>query len=64
MTGNAGYQLNAALVQEMTLQSSGISAEGNAEGVLINMIPKEGGNTFSGQRRRPVHEPAPRAATT
>ena len=48
MTGNAGYQLNAALVQEMTLQSSGISAEGNAEGVLINMIPKEGGNTFSG----------------
>ena len=48
MTGNAGYQLNAALVQEMTLQSSGISAEGNAEGVLINMIPKEGGNIFSG----------------
>ena len=48
MTGNAGYQLNAALVQEMTLQSSGISAEGNADGVLINMIPKEGGNTFSG----------------
>ena len=48
MTGNAGYQLNAALVQEMTLQSSGISAEGNAEGMLINMIPKEGGNTFSG----------------
>ena len=48
MTGNAGYQLNAALVQEMTLQASGISAEGNAEGVLINMIPKEGGNIFSG----------------
>ena len=48
MTGNTGYQLNSALVQEMTLQSTGISAEGNAEGVLINMIPKEGGNTFSG----------------
>jgi hypothetical protein len=48
MTGNTGYMLNAALVQEMTLQSTGISAEGNAEGVLINMIPKEGGNVFAG----------------
>src|SRR5688572_15985094 len=48
MTGNNGYILNTALVQEMTLQSSGISAEGNSEGILVNMIPKEGGNTFSG----------------
>jgi hypothetical protein len=47
-SGNTGYTLNAALVQEMTLQSSGISAEGNTEGVLINLIPKEGGNTFAG----------------
>ena len=48
MTGNTGYMLNMALVQEMTLQSSGISAEGNAEGILMNMIPKEGGNAFAG----------------
>ena len=48
MTGNAGYQLNPALVSEMTLQASGITAESNAEGVLINMVPKEGGNLFSG----------------
>jgi hypothetical protein len=48
MTGNTGYMLNTALVQEMTLQASGISAEGNAEGILVNMIPKEGGNSFSG----------------
>ena len=48
MTGNTGYQLNTALVQEMTLQASGISAEGNAEGMLINLIPKEGGNAFTG----------------
>ncbi|NOT26134.1 MAG: TonB-dependent receptor [Acidobacteria bacterium] len=48
MTGNTGYQLNSALVQEMTLQSTGISAEGNAEGILVNLIPKEGGNVFSG----------------
>ncbi len=48
MTGNTGYQLNTALVQEMTLQASGISAEGNAEGILVNLIPKEGGNRFAG----------------
>ncbi|HTI41083.1 MAG TPA: carboxypeptidase regulatory-like domain-containing protein [Vicinamibacterales bacterium] len=48
MTGNAGYQLNPALVSEMTLQASGITAEGNAEGVLINMVPKEGGNQYAG----------------
>src|ERR1044071_7397245 len=48
MTGNAGYQLNPALVSEMTLQASGITAEGNAEGVLINMGPKDGGNLFAG----------------
>ena len=48
MTGNAGYQLNPALVSEMTLQASGITAEGNAEGVLINMVPKDGGNLFAG----------------
>src|SRR6266513_3928902 len=48
MTGNAGYQLNPALVSEMTLQASGITAEGNAEGVLINMVPKDGGNVFAG----------------
>ena len=48
MTGNAGYQLNPALVSEMTLQASGITAEGNAEGVLINMVPRDGGNQFAG----------------
>ena len=32
----------------MTLQASGITAEGNAEGVLINMVPKDGGNVFAG----------------
>ena len=32
----------------MTLQASGISAEGNAEGMLINLVPKDGGNKFAG----------------
>src|SRR5437762_188240 len=30
------------------LQSSGISAESNADGSVVNMIPKEGSNGFSG----------------
>src|ERR1041385_1435844 len=32
----------------MTLQASGITGEGNAEGVLINRVPKEGGNQYAG----------------
>jgi hypothetical protein len=46
--GNFSYQLNSAIVQEITVQTSGISAEGHADGMLVNIIPKEGGNTFAG----------------
>jgi hypothetical protein len=46
-SGNSSYQLNAAVIQEMTAQTSGISAEVNADGAVMNIIPKEGGNTFS-----------------
>ena len=35
-------------MQETVLSTSGISAETNADGVQINLVPKEGGNTFSG----------------
>ena len=45
-SGNSSYQLNAAVVEEMALQTSGISAEVNADGPVMNVIPKEGGNTF------------------
>ena len=34
---------------------SGISAESNADGVVVNMIPKEGGNSFSVQPSGSVH---------
>jgi hypothetical protein len=44
--GNFGITPNLAMVEEVTLQTSGISAESNADGALVNMIPKEGGNTF------------------
>ena len=47
-SGNSSYQINAAAVQEMVLQTSGISADTNADGPVVNIIPKEGGNTFSG----------------
>ena len=45
-SGNSSYQINAAVVEEMVLQTSGISAEVNADGPVMNVIPKEGGNTF------------------
>ena len=33
------------MVQEISVQTSGISAESNADGSVVNMIPKEGGNS-------------------
>ena len=44
--GNSSYQVNAAIVEEMVLQTSGISAEVNADGPVMNVVPREGGNTF------------------
>ena len=46
--GNQGYNQNQETVQETVLSTSGITAETNADGVQINLVPKEGGNTFSG----------------
>ncbi len=34
--------------QEMTYQTSGVNAENSGGGVTLNMVPKEGGNRFSG----------------
>ena len=47
-SGNSSYQLNAASVEEMVMQTAGISADTNADGPVLNIIPKEGSNTFSG----------------
>jgi hypothetical protein len=47
-SGNQGYIPNSALVEEISVQTSGISAESNADGAVVNMIPKVGGNTFAG----------------
>jgi hypothetical protein len=45
-SGNSSYQINAAVVEEMVLQTSGISAEVNADGPVMNIVPKEGSNSF------------------
>ena len=39
---------NDAMNQEMSYQTSGIGAETSSGGVRLNMIPREGGNRFSG----------------
>ena len=45
-SGNNSYQLNAASVEEMVMSTSGISADTNADGIVVNIVPKEGGNNF------------------
>ncbi len=45
-SGNSSYQLNAAAVEEMVMSTSGISADTNADGLVVNVVPKEGSNTF------------------
>jgi hypothetical protein len=44
-SGNNSYQLNAASVEEMVMSTSGISADTNADGLVVNVIPKEGSNS-------------------
>ena len=44
--GNSSYQVNAAVVEEMVLNTSGMSAETNSDGPVMNIVPKEGGNLF------------------
>lgn len=39
---------NTGTVQEMSVTTSGLSAEARSSGVLTNTLPKEGGNTFRG----------------
>jgi hypothetical protein len=43
----SGYN-NFAMVQDVTYQTSAISPDSAGGGVRINMIPRDGGNTFSG----------------
>ena len=45
---NTTLVINMGTVQEMTITTSGLSAESRTSGVMSNTIPKEGGNTFRG----------------
>jgi carboxypeptidase family protein len=46
--GNSGYTANPAEVQEFNFQLSGHMPETPNGGVRINLVPKEGGNRYSG----------------
>jgi hypothetical protein len=46
--GATGYAINAGTVEEITVQTSGISAESTADGIVVNAIPREGSNRYAG----------------
>ena len=39
---------NDATVQEMAIETAGLSAEAESSGVKINLVPRDGGNSFKG----------------
>ena len=45
-TGAAGVIMNPAGVEEWTVETGGGLAESSTSGITLNMVPKEGGNTF------------------
>ena len=45
---NSRYQANQYSVQEVVLDTGGVSAESISGGVNVNIVPKDGGNRFSG----------------
>jgi hypothetical protein len=46
LNGHTSYVMNPATVEETVVLTGGISAESDASGLLINLVPKEGGNLF------------------
>ena len=46
--GNVLYTVNRASVQEVTVEVGGIGAESETGGVAMHIVPKDGGNAFSG----------------
>ena len=45
--GAVSYIMNPSTAQETSVETAGIGADSNAAGLRFNMIPKEGGNTFT-----------------
>ena len=48
MQGGAVYVFNNLTFQEVVVETAGMTAERTTGGVQINMVPKDGGNVFSG----------------
>jgi hypothetical protein len=46
--GGRGILMNMGSTQEIVLQTGGISAESPQGGLIMNVVPKEGGNRFAG----------------
>ena len=42
----AGYIINGMVTQQMTVETGGVTAEANSSSILMNVIPRDGGNTF------------------
>ena len=47
-SGNSSFYVNMAMVQETGVQTGGQNAEQQFGGIFTNVIPKEGGNTYTG----------------
>lgn len=47
-TSVSAFAANAGMVQEVMVDSAAGSAEQSAGGVRMNIVPREGGNTFAG----------------
>jgi hypothetical protein len=45
--GSTSYVINQAAAQEIVVATGGLTAEGDASGIDMNLVPKEGGNTVS-----------------
>ena len=54
LDGGVQSYFNDAMNQEVSYQTSGIGADTAAGGVRLNMIPREGGNRFSGDVKASV----------
>ena len=46
-----GFVVSPNTLEEWTVETGGVSAESDASGVVVNFIPKEGGNNWSGNLR-------------
>ena len=58
MFSGGGFQYNAHTFEEVVVETAAGSAEATTGGVQINIIPKDGGNTFSGTMSTEITGPA------